>query len=217
MRSDLFKRTRATLFGGPLPREAGLPFLKNGSAITFGVRWQTLHQPIPTLGAGTRCLSRTLLSRTSTSTCFLVHSAVVPQTVQLNAIGAWREEFALKLCDLVDEWAAASGAHETSDAKGQTDRPASIHRHSSLEGECAWENINREAIGRCESRKQRRRSLRWRRPHPFRRRPAWPSLWVSSARRAANFARRRRVVRATAFSRILQVGRRACLVRVLVV
>jgi hypothetical protein len=35
-----------------------------------------------------------------------------PQMVQLNAIGVRRQELALRLYDLVDEWAAASGAHE---------------------------------------------------------------------------------------------------------
>jgi hypothetical protein len=36
----------------------------------------------------------------------------VPQTVRLSAIGARRQELALKLHDLVEEWQAAAGAHE---------------------------------------------------------------------------------------------------------
>ena len=58
----------AQIFGGQLPpAKLATVFFETG---TFGVRWQTLHQPIFTPGAGTRSLPRTPLSRTRISNSF---------------------------------------------------------------------------------------------------------------------------------------------------
>jgi hypothetical protein len=97
------------------PREAGLPFSKSGSVITFGV---SMADPTPTNPYTWRW--HTLLAEnTAIEDEHLEFNSLftppfsVPQTVRMSAIGARGQELALKLHDLVEEWQAAAGAHET--------------------------------------------------------------------------------------------------------